>query len=94
MAPNIPNPEEKDLTKEENLGKMTEGYAKMLKFISVRQDISSVKNEAKQLAEKLRAGRYLHFKDHENLTNSNVVYALLDYIESLEEEISMLRERG
>jgi hypothetical protein len=73
----------KDLTKKENLGKMTEGYAKMLKFISIRQDISDVKDSAREFADRLEQGEVVT-----GLPWANTVRALLDYIESLEEDLA------
>lgn len=78
----------KDLTEEPTFGKMTKGYAKMLKHISVRQDINAIKDSAKELADKLEQSQVVT-----GLPTANTVRALLDYIESLEEELEHLHEK-
>ena len=60
---------------------MDENYYKMLKEISVRQDISEVKDYALKLADK-----------QDNIGDGNTIRALLDYIDALEHDIEKMNK--
>lgn len=76
---------------------MNKKYAAMLKQISVRQDISEVKDSAKKLSHKLRIqgdleetfGCGFQAPGYFNFMDANLVDALLDYIEALEKDIEV-----
>lgn len=61
----------------------TKEYFDMLKKVSVRQDISDVKNSAVLLAARIRSDG-----SSEDIMDSNTIYALLDYIEALENDLA------
>jgi hypothetical protein len=74
---------------------MDKEHANMLKEISVRQDISEVKDSAKKLSHKLRIqgdfeetfGGGLIVPKYFTFMDANLVDALLDYIEVLEKDM-------
>jgi hypothetical protein len=66
---------------------MNKEYAAMLKKVSVRQDMSEVKDSAKKLSDKMRmnGGNY-------TFTDANLVDALLAYIKVLEGDLSEAKD--
>ena len=68
--------------------KMNKQYAQMLKKISVRQDMSEVKDSAKKLSNKLRIQGGFGGPGYFNFMDANLVDALLDYIDALENDLS------